>query len=1038
MALTTIDTYGIKDGAVQIDDIGTLAGNLTINDSGKLRLGTGLDLQLYHDGSNSYITEASGSTPGDLLIQANNIKLRNWDGGQTYLHGTSSGSVDLYHDGNKKFETTANGVNVTGNVVLGDSSYVNLGASTDLQLYHDGTNSYVRSGTGDLRIKSNTIKWVNDANDKTYISGVNGGAVELYYDNSKKFETASGGTINTGWLQVNGGHVNVTDGNAFRCGDSQDLQIYHDGTNSFLDSHTGSLKIRAAAAGNILLEARDGEPGVYIKPDAEVELYYNGNIKFETKNYGVRFYGTLEGVDNEKVQLGSSGDLQIYHDGSNSWIDDAGTGALKIRSQAGGVQILGQSNNNLCAQFDTDGAVSLYHNNVYKAATTSAGFRVNGDFWVDNQTNAGRDLYFDESADSLIFYDNTKAAFGGGSDLQIYHDGTHSYIKNTHATGYTLLQVANGEYGAKLIPNGACELYYDNSKKFNTESSGVQVYGNLRLDDNNQFQCGNAQDLTLHHNGTDSFIDNNTGDLYIQTTGSGDDISIQSADDFTVQVAGTEIAIQAFGDAGVKLYYDNSKKFETTSVGVTVSGTLTTTSHIDLPDSCELLVGNSDDLRVYHSGTTNYIIASSHNLHIDTAGGNENSAKFIQNGAVELYCDNSKKLNTYSGGVEVTGLKVLDNNKLKIGNAEDLQIYHNGTHSRIDNYTGNLYINAASGETGISVIANGSIDLYYDNSKKFETNSSGCQVTGTLWADGIDTGDNEKLLLGDGDDLQIYHNGSDSFVRDQGTGGLYLTGSVVGIKNSSANENGLLFTENGAVELYYDNSKKLGTASWGTQIFGNLQLDDNNILKLGNAGDLLLYHDGSHSYVQDNGTGDLYVQSNSSISIKAADEDSIKCIANGAVQLFYDNSEKIKTISTGVEVTGGIRLGGGTSSNEMSDYEEGTYTIGSVNPSYPHSSQDGKYIKIGRMCFCYGSVTFGNHTDSAHAGVVNPFTADAGRPGALLVRYTSFSGGYKLTGHVSASSTGVTFYYSDNSNAVTYGDLQNKRLDFMIVYATNA
>ena len=122
----------------------------------------------------------------------------------------------------------------------------------------------------------------------------------------------------------------------------------------------------------------------------------------------------------------------------------------------------------------------------------------------------------------------------------------------------------------------------------------------------------------------------------------------------------------------------------------------------------------------------------------------------------------------------------------------------------------------------------------------------------------------------------------------------------------------------------------------------------------------------------------------------------------------------------------------------MSDYEEGTYTVGSLNPSYPHSSQDGKYIKIGRMCFCYGSVTFGNHTDSAHAGVVNPFTADAGRPGALLVRYTSFSGGYKLTGHVSASSTGVTFYYSDNSNAVTYGDLQNKRLDFMIVYATNA
>jgi len=83
----------------------------------------------------------------------------------------------------------------------------------------------------------------------------------------------------------------------------------------------------------------------------------------------------------------------------------------------------------------------------------------------------------------------------------------------------------------------------------------------------NGLKIGDGQDLILQHNGTDTYIDNNTGDLNIQTTGSGDDIIIQSADDFTVKVAASETAIQATGDGSVSLYWNGSERISTTGAG---------------------------------------------------------------------------------------------------------------------------------------------------------------------------------------------------------------------------------------------------------------------------------------------------------------------------------------------------------------------------------------------------------------------------------------------------------------------------------------
>ena len=119
--------------------------------------------------------------------------------------------------------------------------------------------------------------------------------------------------------------------------------------------------------------------------------------------------------------LGASYDLQIYHDGSHSYINDAGSGALKILASQ--LEINNAANTENIATFTQDGAVSLFYNNAKKFETTSAGVTITISGWVTSGVSVAQA--------NVEHTDNTKALFGNGNDLQIYHDGSNSYIKDT-------------------------------------------------------------------------------------------------------------------------------------------------------------------------------------------------------------------------------------------------------------------------------------------------------------------------------------------------------------------------------------------------------------------------------------------------------------------------------------------------------------------------------------------------------------------------------------------------------------------------------
>ena len=262
-----------------------------------------------------------------------------------------------------------------------------------------------------------------------------------------------------------------------------------------------------------------------------------------------------------------------------------------------------------------------------------------------------------------------------------------------------------------------------------------------------------------------------------------------------------------------------------------------------------------------------------------------------------------------------------DNNQIKLGTGSDLTLFHDGSHSFVQNTTGFLILQDESGvrirsddirfesnggsEGYATLTKNGSVALNFDDATKFQTTSYGIDVTGSIHSSGdlLVNDDNQKILIGGGNDLQIFHNGSDSFIKDVGTGRLLLTGSEVDILSSDAGEYCIRAVENGAVELYHDNSKKFETTSGGVEVTGNLDTDTitipdggsgGNRLAIGNSQDLNLYHNGSNSVIL-NQTGNLRIEAKSG-------ELGVNIVPDADVALYYNGGKRFETTANGIEL----------------------------------------------------------------------------------------------------------------------------------------
>ena len=150
-----------------------------------------------------------------------------------------------------------------------------------------------------------------------------------------------------------------------------------------------------------------------------------------------------------------------------------------------------------------------------------------------------------------------------------------------------------------------------------------------------------------------------------------------------------------------------------------------------------------------------------------------------------------------NANIDVTGVStfrnnvhLLDDDKLKLGTGDDLEIYHNGTNSHIENGTGQLLIRAKTAENSINCIPDGQVELYYDNAKKLETTNTGVLITGATTASsfvgsgnvGVQTSSiTHSALVGAGNSFVGMYIGDGSLVFNKylnRTGGYYISTEV--------------------------------------------------------------------------------------------------------------------------------------------------------------------------------------------------------------------------------------------------------------------
>jgi hypothetical protein len=279
---------------------GNMAADLNFKDNVKANFGTGNDLQIYHDGSNSFIDDAG---TGDFFIRSNKLYIQKYTGESMAIF-TADGAVDLRYDDSQKLVTTATGVDVTGTI----SS--NKGSAGTLATFTDGVNSNFVVETSSLLT--------------TIGNGGGSAALALKANNTEAMRIDSSGNVGIGTSSPD-----------------ERLHVFAGSAGTVTASTNANLVVENSANSGLNILTPNNQNGQILFGDPEDNdvgrLQYN-----HTSNYMALFTNA-----NERLRIASTGELLV---GTTSDTMPAAAAAGQaimagtrafIATEAGGDTILG-------------------------------------------------------------------------------------------------------------------------------------------------------------------------------------------------------------------------------------------------------------------------------------------------------------------------------------------------------------------------------------------------------------------------------------------------------------------------------------------------------------------------------------------------------------------------------------------------------------------------------------------------------------------------------------------------------------------------